>query len=259
FLTVRSLSSDSRAAGGGGHRPPPEVAEVLPEEVQQRDRRPEVHLHRVRRRPGRAADCPRRARPPWTSFRRLPPTTPTSSRRRRTPSCPLKAPQPTSECLRPWSATPSSPRPSDTYSDPAGVPHGELLPPPAVAVIPADQSYVSYENVGQVSLVPPAPYSYAHLPADASGADVLASLASMVQVLPSDSSYTSYEPISAGEDSLLPTSLVPPAVESPAAPTSSSYSEVPEAQPELTQEEIRRAETAQAPIPSRALQPPPRT
>ncbi|XP_063592309.1 uncharacterized protein LOC134769506 [Penaeus indicus] len=147
----------------------------------------------------------------------------------------------------------------DTYSDPAGVPHGELLPPPVAAVIPADQSYVSYEDVGQVSLVPPAPYSYAHLPADASGADVLASLASMVQVLPSDSSYSSYEPVSAGEDSLLPTSLVPPAVESPAEPSSSSYSEVPEAQPELTQEEIRRAEEAQVPMPSRVLQPPPRT
>ncbi|XP_069985606.1 uncharacterized protein, partial [Penaeus vannamei] len=148
----------------------------------------------------------------------------------------------------------------DSYSDPAGVPHGELLPPPAVAVIPDDQeSYVSYENVGQTSLVPPAPFSYVHLPADASGADVLASLASMVQVLPSESSYSSYEPASAGEDSLLPTGLVPPAKESPAEPSSSSYSEVPEAQPELTQEEIRRAEEAQVSIPSRVLLPPSRT
>ncbi|XP_042855933.1 wiskott-Aldrich syndrome protein family member 3-like, partial [Penaeus japonicus] len=150
----------------------------------------------------------------------------------------------------------------DSYSSPEGVAHGELAPPPVAAVLPADyESYVSYEGEGQVSLVPPALSSYAHLPVDASGADVLASLASMVHLLPphSESSYTSYEAASPEGAAPLPTGLVPPPKESPSAPGSSSYSEVPREQPELAEEQIRRAQEAEVPVPSRVLLPPPRS
>lgn len=136
------------------------------------------------------------------------------------------------------------PPPEDTYSSAAGEGHSALLPPPAVPAPEAPSSYLSFERPREL-----ATSSYARIPSDASGTEVLASLAAMIQALPHISSYTSYQrtaPEGRTLDDGPARILLPP----PSA--QSSYSNVPAPQPQETQ-----AREAAVPLPATGLAPPP--
>ncbi|KAK7071002.1 hypothetical protein SK128_009583 [Halocaridina rubra] len=147
---------------------------------------------------------------------------------------------------------PMLPPPEDTYSVHPGKGHLAFVPPPTREVL---ETYLSYDGEGQESLAAPPISSYAESPEDQSGANVLASMAAMVQSLPQPSSYHTYEPnasqvnVLAGAPSLV---LSPPnAQEEP-----DSYSVLGEDQPPLTPEQIKALEEKGIPIPQLYLVPP---
>ncbi|XP_068232993.1 uncharacterized protein [Palaemon carinicauda] len=151
------------------------------------------------------------------------------------------------------------PPPVDTYSAHSGNVHFDLVPPSVSTQEPEDQkSYVSYEGSGQESLVVPPLSSYAQTPTDMSGADVLASLASMVHSLPTPSSYESYDPNITFKDAPNAPSLIlrPPSAEEIPKPSHSSYSEITEDQPLLSPEQTKALEESLIPLPVHDLIPP---
>ncbi|XP_064098363.1 uncharacterized protein LOC135209600 [Macrobrachium nipponense] len=151
------------------------------------------------------------------------------------------------------------PPPVDTYSAHSGSGHFDLVPPPVSPQEPEGQkSYVSYEEGGQESLAVPALSTYAQSPSDKSGADVLASLASMVHALPTPSTYESYDPTITFEDDPNAPSLIlrPPRAQENPEPSHSSYSEVADDQPTLTPEQIMAVQEALIPLPVYDLIPP---
>lgn len=134
------------------------------------------------------------------------------------------------------------PPPEDTYSSVVGEGHSALVPPPAVPAPEAPSSYLSFEAPREE------PSSYARTPSDASGTEVLASLAAMIQALPHISSYSNYQPVSPearAPDNGPALHLLPPP-----AP-SSSYAEVPA--PKALHTPVQEAAV---PLPATGLSPP---
>lgn len=134
------------------------------------------------------------------------------------------------------------PPPEDTYSSMAGERHYALVPPPAVPAPEDPSSYLSFETPSEQ------PSSYARTPSDASGTEVLASLAAMIQALPHISSYSNYQPASPEARALdngPALHLLPP------PSSSSSYAKVPAPQAPHTP-----AREASVPLPATGLSPP---
>ncbi|XP_063859663.1 uncharacterized protein LOC135100576 [Scylla paramamosain] len=124
-----------------------------------------------------------------------------------------------------------SPPPEDTYSSVSGVNHDALVPPPVSPAPKAPSSYLTYEGPSEEPLRPPPTSTYAQPPKDASGSEVLRSLAAMIQALPHISSYTNYRQAAAAqaEDGGPARQMQPP--QQP-----SSYASVP-SQPSPSQDE----------------------
>lgn len=124
-----------------------------------------------------------------------------------------------------------SPPPEDTYSSVSGVSHDALVPPPVSPAPEAPSSYLTYEGPNEEPLRPPPTSTYAQPPKDASGSEVLRSLAAMIQALPHICSYTNYRQAAAAqaEDGGPARQIQPP--QHP-----SSYASVP-SQPSSSQDE----------------------
>ncbi|XP_045131303.1 uncharacterized protein LOC123516185 isoform X2 [Portunus trituberculatus] len=120
----------------------------------------------------------------------------------------------------------------DTYSSVSGVSHDALVPPPVFPTTKAPSSYLTYEGPGEEPMGPPPTSTYAQPPKDASGSEVLRSLAAMIQALPHISSYTNYRQAAAAhaEDGGPARQIQPP------QHPSSSYASVP-SQPSSSQDE----------------------